>query len=510
MQKLHLVLKIMTPLIVGLFFIAVVSITGLYFLQKNNIHAVLNDTFEQTLKIMDEKIEDEVILFEGFALFLQEDERIKKYFTHNKKRELEEYLQPIYQRLKMQYDITHISFISPQKEEMVCVHEDDHQRVSNLSFKFKRAPKSIMSSSGIEFGAFNKLFLRVTTPWYDNGELIGYIQMYESMDRLMPELSSLLGGDIILTIRKSAISQKEYEECVEQNRCKDHMVELQNSYIIDSTLKQIGDELAQRLGSVNNSANYSVQNGENKLYILSECLVSMAGEKIGRIFVLIDTKREFVYMYMLIIKITLIVAVLVLFMFIYYYKYIKKTETKLNEAHEKIMMLSLTDPLTGLYNKRYFNQNAPMQLKRSQRCGSYLSFMIVDVDNFKAYNDTYGHLAGDDILKRVGRTIKKTFKRANDEVYRVGGEEFAVIIDGQDESLGERMAERLRQRVEQLDIKHSDNNGYGRLTVSIGICTQQIEQDTTIDELYNNADRAMYCSKQNGRNRITMYSKEEK
>ncbi len=159
---------------------------------------------------------------------------------------------------------------------------------------------------------------------------------------------------------------------------------------------------------------------------------------------------------------------------------------------DRIASDSLTDALTGLYNRRYFNNNLKAESKRSDRYGSHLSLVILDVDYFKRYNDTFGHAEGDKVLAIIGNIIERCI-RQTDSGCRYGGEEFAVILPQSDIDSARLVAERIRKCVESETV---DLNG--GVTISAGISQYLYKQSIT--ELIKNSDSALYKAKGSGRN----------
>jgi diguanylate cyclase (GGDEF)-like protein len=175
------------------------------------------------------------------------------------------------------------------------------------------------------------------------------------------------------------------------------------------------------------------------------------------------------------------------------------TERKIIEA------LSITDELTTLYNKRFFNKTFPKEIKRAKRLKTNFVFIILDIDNFKLYNDTYGHKEGDNVLQEVGVLIRKMFKRSYDFAFRIGGEEFAIIFSERDIKKIEPYIEYLRKSIEDLNIMHEKNADHGVVTASIGY--RIVDKDTMLseEEIYTQADEALYIAKSRGRNRFINY-----
>ncbi len=171
--------------------------------------------------------------------------------------------------------------------------------------------------------------------------------------------------------------------------------------------------------------------------------------------------------------------------------------------------LTITDELTGAYNRRYYNQVLSIEIDRAKRDGYYLAFLMIDADNFKKYNDTYGHQAGDEVLKSIVETMNDCFKRAGDFVFRLGGEEFAVLYHVHDAVHAESVAEKSRQAMVDLNIEHSGNPPYHCVTLSMGLMVLEPDKEYITEEIYKYADEALYKAKQNGRNRVELCSTED-
>jgi diguanylate cyclase (GGDEF)-like protein len=171
--------------------------------------------------------------------------------------------------------------------------------------------------------------------------------------------------------------------------------------------------------------------------------------------------------------------------------------------YEKVQRLSITDGLTKLYSYRYFRQRLDEELVLAQRYGSRLSMLILDIDHFKKYNDTYGHLAGDQVLQEVGRLLREN-SEASHLVARYGGEEMVVIAPETDRERARLLAERLRTAVETAVFDVGSDST--RVSVSIGVAVYPEDATTSLD-LVARADKALYGAKSGGRNRVVVYTK---
>jgi diguanylate cyclase (GGDEF)-like protein len=175
---------------------------------------------------------------------------------------------------------------------------------------------------------------------------------------------------------------------------------------------------------------------------------------------------------------------------------------ELRAANARLEELSRSDPLTGLANRRHFDEVKEAEFRRAQRRGLPLSVLLCDVDHFKRYNDTYGHAAGDRCLQQVARTLKLTFNRAGELNARIGGEEFAVLLPAADLHQALAAAERLREALAGQEIPHAGSLAGPHLTVSIGAAQWDPVTMETFDALLHEADQALFRAKRQGRNQV--------
>ena len=173
---------------------------------------------------------------------------------------------------------------------------------------------------------------------------------------------------------------------------------------------------------------------------------------------------------------------------------------KINFMYSQTRYMSVTDPLTGLYNRRHFEDNLEREFLRAVRYDNNLSFAIIDVDFFKKVNDTYGHSCGDYVLKEVAYLILQTIRKT-DMVFRYGGEEFAVIITETPIEKAVIPLERLRKSISEYPFSY--NGTKIKITVSIGV-SEVNKQTESVHQLFENADKALYKAKENGRNQISL------
>ena len=174
-----------------------------------------------------------------------------------------------------------------------------------------------------------------------------------------------------------------------------------------------------------------------------------------------------------------------------------------NKQFKQVSRLSILDEVSGIYNRRYFDMVLEEEWKRSMREYTQLSLLMLDIDYFKAYNDTFGHQMGDDCLFSIGKILSGELKRASDFTARYGGEEFVIVLPNTNMEHARLLAERLRRSVEDARIKSGNDAVSPWVTVSIGVATTTAEYGQDYSLLVNAADSCLYESKRNGRNRVS-------
>jgi diguanylate cyclase (GGDEF)-like protein len=174
---------------------------------------------------------------------------------------------------------------------------------------------------------------------------------------------------------------------------------------------------------------------------------------------------------------------------------------ELNVANKELQRLSTTDGLTGIANRRFFDQLSEREWRRCERLNKPMALVMVDVDHFKKYNDTYGHQGGDECLKSVAAQVARAAPRASDLAARYGGEEFVLVLGDTTVEGGKWVANNIRQHVADLQIPHSSSS-IGHVSVSCGVASLLPIEGMTFDTLLKVADEALYKAKEQGRNTV--------
>jgi diguanylate cyclase (GGDEF)-like protein len=181
---------------------------------------------------------------------------------------------------------------------------------------------------------------------------------------------------------------------------------------------------------------------------------------------------------------------------------VEERTAELLQANSRLEELSRSDPLTGLANRRHFDEMKEIEFRRASRLNQPLSVLMCDIDFFKRYNDTYGHAQGDQCLQAVANRLKHVFGRAGELVARLGGEEFAVLLPGANLDQAQQAAERLRQDLAAQALAHGTSQVAPHVTLSIGVAQFDPQSMDRFDQLLQCADEALYRAKRLGRDRI--------
>ena len=182
-----------------------------------------------------------------------------------------------------------------------------------------------------------------------------------------------------------------------------------------------------------------------------------------------------------------------------------KTQITLKQQSDLMHKLVFLDGLTGVFNRRYFDQQLAVEVARSKRNGTPLALIMLDVDFFKRFNDRYGHQAGDDCLRLIAETLKESLRRPGDLVARYGGEEFACILPDTMFSNAMDIAKELEKNVRNKGIAHADSQAAAVVTISLGVAGRRGNVSASAADMLTLADAQLYCAKNAGRAGVCGY-----
>ncbi len=183
---------------------------------------------------------------------------------------------------------------------------------------------------------------------------------------------------------------------------------------------------------------------------------------------------------------------------------------KSNKQLQYLLKISTTDKLTGLANRHFFAEFWEVEWKAAVRNSTSISVIMIDIDHFKLFNDTFGHLQGDNCLKQVAQTIHKTLMRPKDLAVRYGGEEFLVVLPDTNRDGAIKIAQNIQFAIKSLEIRELKSEVSHQITVSLGIATVIPQRQDKPEDLIASADNALYVAKENGRDRFEIYDDSKK
>ena len=183
-----------------------------------------------------------------------------------------------------------------------------------------------------------------------------------------------------------------------------------------------------------------------------------------------------------------------------------EVKIELEKVNAELRRLSQQDALTGILNRRVFDETLEYECRRVTRESDFISLIMLDIDDFKPYNDTYGHQTGDQCLRLIAQNLDQALKRTGDALFRYGGEEFAAILPNTDPKGARHVGEILREKVNELRIPHKTSRVTDHVTISVGVATLNFSKENTPYDLVEMADKALYEAKNAGRNMVKAIS----
>ena len=444
----------------------------------------------------------------GILEALSRDQELRGALAQGDRLKLLKLSTPIFAKLQKEYEITHFYFISADRVVLLRVHNLDSygdviDRVTTTSAQQTKAP-----AHGVELGPMGTLTLRYVVPLYKDKarqDLIGFIELGVDTGHLLHDIEKSLNTQMFEFILKDSLKRDVWEHHIPVSEKKMGWDSFPDMVPGAETLQRITPALSTMM--LNNDypdtrTTVEVLQAQTVYRAVALLLQDMTGRMVGRIIMLVDvTREETAKRYTLYLGIMLgIVGSAILFGLFWR---ITGGVGQLIERHQRSLHhLAEHDGLTGLLNYRTFHSLLEDEIARSQRYGTSVSLLMLDVDHFKRVNDEYGHVAGDKVLVEVGKLIRREL-RSIDMVCRYGGEEITVILPAIKKDDAVVIAERLRSAVEQHAFKIGKKQSIS-ITISIGLATA-LEDATSVKELVLAADQAMYVAKKLGRNIVRRY-----
>ncbi|QOG12124.1 diguanylate cyclase [Arcobacter sp. FWKO B] len=491
-------LSVKNRTLIFIFFIMVMSLVALFYLLDNYEHQRLEHTKHsnylsiktsydkniiQNLQTFYNIQAQSILSDEIIEAFAKRDRETLFLLVQNKYKLLRDQDEFFYQMHFHSSDGT--SFLRAHKPELFG---EDITKLRPMAKAIHIEQKPI---SGFEMG-LHALSYRIFVPVFHNSTYIGALELGilpNKVLHLVTYFNEIYG---LLFI---------YKESLKSNINSIQFTNITDKDLID--ILPIGLEKASE---------YSELTYNDKFYSIYKFpLIDFVGNNVGEFIFFNDLSAEHKLHNDTKINFYIIIFISAIFVFFIINYGFNQIISKLQDAHialkeytKIIEEISITDALTNLYNRRYFNEILPRLTNSCKRDDDYISFLILDIDYFKQYNDTYGHKAGDIVLQDVANVLKDSLKRGTDYAFRIGGEEFCILFKGLNPNEAFLFSDKIRQNIENLKIPHIGSKTSKYVTASFGLV---VFKGTTIPDetkLYTLADEELYHAKENGKNQVSI------
>ncbi|MFA7415886.1 MAG: diguanylate cyclase [Rhizobium sp.] len=504
-QRLRL--YFLLPLVIAILITEIVPITGIYLFTHRSVGVGGIHLQLSALDLYRDTIDQHAHALETTIDILVHDEDLQDGLARKDREALLEHAAPMFDSMKRTYGISHFYFTGPDRVNLLRVHDPErHGDVINR-VTTRLAERRGTTTYGLELGPLGTFTLRVVAPWYDlhTRRLIGYVELGMETPEMVDRIRESLGAESFVLIRKEFLDQAGWEEGMgvfgrraDWNRFPQYVVSSQ-------TLPAIPQELAGRFerGEMETAPDEpAIQFAQRFYRPLFVPINDVGGRTVATIALLVDVSNEVdaARLALLLGGIAYLAGGVLLF--IVFYRLVGWIGQRIEDNERKLHELAAIDKLTGLFNNRIYQASLTNEITRAQRFGHPISVLMLDIDHFKEVNDTYGHVAGDRVLERLGHLLRE-YTCTGSSVCRYGGEEFAIILPELGAETAMETADRLRAIVEQTDFDIGEDRRI-KATVSIGVAAFP-ESAATAEELTKAADAALYTAKGEGRNRVSRY-----
>ena len=407
-------------------------------------------------------------------------------------------LEPTYQRLKT-LDIRQFHFHLPDNTSFLRFHKPEKfgDDLTDIRLSVSQVNSKLLPVSGFEEGRVKSGFRHVF-PILDGDCHLGSVEISLSFAALQKTLESLFDKEFCFMIRCETVANKVFDE-EKVNHAPSQLSPrfmVEKSFTPKPALKAINDRLKPLIASqiIKFKPFVSTLDLNEESYVITfHPLKNTAGKDVAYVMAYEEDPTFNQLRFELFARqgvATIILSIILILI------------TKLIYAHEVIRIQAVEDALTRLPNRRSFADRIAIEVSRSYREEETLSVVMCDIDNFKHFNDTYGHQQGDRCLRQVARTIEQSLHRSTDFCARYGGEEFVILLSNTPLESAYAVAERVREAIEKLQITHDKNLPSRVVTLSLGVYSLSGGKSLTAEGLVKEADKLLYDAKAHGRNNV--------
>lgn len=497
---------ILTPLSICLALLLAAFLLHIWSTGQRDAEKMHRALRESTQKSIEVAVKRDTEKLSALLTLVVRDQALQRAFVQRDRSRLFSEVGPLFQQLRGAHGVTHFYFMTPEREMFLRVHQphlfgDTIKRRSALE-----AERQGRIASGLEMGPLGLFTLRVVSPWRDSAnQLVGYIELGMEIDQTLVELQQIGGYDFLMLIDKKNLDKEKWlsgmraiGRAVDWDRFESHVIIGKTAAATDEVLDLFRREV---LTKPQVDGTIKVAEGNRTFAFDESPLRDLSGLTLGKIIIIRDVSTAELTQRYLILRVVMMLLIVWVVLILLARRVVNQVYDRLHATErqrEEFKRRARRDPLTGLFNHVSIYHRLSTAMTRSKMEDLPLAVLMFDIDHFKQINDTHGHPAGDEVLRRVARVLQHAV-RPEDSVGRYGGEEFAIVLPGMEGAAALNVAERIRREVEQLAIEF--DGAVVPITISGGLALAS-EEDDTPESLVARADRAMYAAKNTGRNKI--------
>lgn len=496
---------ILLPVMVVIFIMIGTLIAAVYRNVNAEISREINILHTTSNEIYQDNLEHLSGMLAGITGTMALNAELRSTLTKKDREKLSKLVAPIFATLQKEYEISHFYLIGPDRTVLLRAHNpevfgDVINRTTTLDAQLTKAP-----AHGVEFGIRGELVLRFVRPLYRDAakqHLVGFIELGVDTNHLLKDMQKALGIQMFEFLSKEFLTRDVWQLGMPDTASSTDWDHFANVAPSAQVLKNMTPEMSSIIatGVFPSSENImEISQGKSEFRAISFPVMDIRERKAGSIVMLVDVTSQ-----VLNARNTLYLGLILGLvggglLFAFFWLLTGRIGRLIEQHQDTLHHLATRDGLTGLFNHITFYTMLDDEISRSQRSGTPVSLLMLDLDHFKDINDQFGHVSGDVVLKEFGKIIHR-LSRSIDKVCRYGGEEIAVILPETNSANAMIAAERMRAAVEEHLFKPNEGQNIS-ISASIGVATVT-ENATSAQELVIIADQALYIAKQRGRNQV--------
>ena len=484
------------------------------FIQSQNSHhdQIRQNLLDTSMKTLHNSLIDQSNFLSALAYTIAQDKKLQLALKKQNREQLLSQFSYLFNQLKHDYSITHLYFHRPDRINLLRVHKPEKYGDLITRHTALEAERTQRISSGIELGPLGTFTLRVVIPVHADDQLIGYLELGKEIEDVLARIHENQKIELTVTIKKKLLNQTQWEQGMKMLGRQPTWDRFSSEVIIYHSQSPFPLEFEPLLKNYwqeqyfTNKFNYQGKIWHGIVTPLSDA----TGATVGHLILWYDHTEQHKIFSNLIKKVIIGTATLLGILFIYLWVILRRTDkmilnqhtdllnshADLEKAHLAMEKLATTDVLTGLPNRRFALQALERLWAEANDNTAALGCLLIDADGFKSVNDTYGHDAGDKVLRELAKHLKNSV-RTDDIVCRLGGDEFLVICPNTNKEGLENIANQIQNHIRDLSIQVLGGTWHGSISIGAAIKTPVMHN---MEELIKAADNGVYAAKKNGRN----------